>query len=284
MTPQLKAVGLLVFLAVNPAQASSVTSEDIVSRVVKVLRDFQDQPAIVERALTALSVTSGVPSLLVSKGVVPLALAAIKDFGSNLTVRVIVVLVVVTAVVGVVDVVVVRSWLLRTSLLVVSCFALACVWPLLPLHSVAPQLHHVSCLHTSCPLLIYHPLVPCLSQVVTAAIAVLWCIAAAEEHHDLLTETALPTVLSTMTDHVEDARVQENCSGFLFSLSSTVRCRTRTAPSHLLTAFVVGARAWFPALCRGERSWLCGRVLGPPISSEVLNGRHGQQDLRRELC
>ena len=74
----LKAVGLLVFLAVNPAQASSVTSEDIVSRVVKVLRDFQDQPAIVERALTALSVTSGVPSLLVSKGVVPLALAAIK--------------------------------------------------------------------------------------------------------------------------------------------------------------------------------------------------------------
>ena len=103
----------------------------------------------------------------------------------------------------------------------------------------------VCILHVHC--FIYPPLVPCVSQVVTAAIAVLWCIAAAEEHHDLLTETALSTVLSTMTDHVENARVQENCSGFLFSLSSTVRCRTRTAPSHLLTAFVVGARAWFPA-------------------------------------
>jgi hypothetical protein len=89
----------------------------------------------------------------------------------------------------------------------------------------------VCILHVHC--FIYPPLVPCVSQVVTAAIAVLWCIAAAEEHHDLLTETALSTVLSTMTDHVENARVQENCSGFLFSLSSTVRCGTRTAPSHL---------------------------------------------------
>jgi hypothetical protein len=54
-------------------------------------------------------------------------------------------------------------------------------------------------------------------------VAVLWCIAAAEEHHGLLSDVALPMVLTAMADHVEDARVQENCCGFLFSLSSTVR-------------------------------------------------------------
>jgi hypothetical protein len=95
--------------------------------------------------------------------------------------------------------------------------------------------------------------------VVTAAIAVLWCIAAAEEHHDLLTETALPTVLSTMTDHVENARVQENCSGFLFSLSSTVRCGTRhvvlllTFPLPSLSGLALG-------FLRFERSSLRGGV------------------------
>ncbi len=57
--------------------------------------------------------------------------------------------------------------------------------------------------------------------------AVLWCIAAAEEHHGLLSDVALPMVLTAMADHVEDARVQENCCGFLFSLSSTVRVAGR---------------------------------------------------------
>ncbi len=80
-------MGLLAFLAVNPAQCSAVTSDECVDRLLRLLRAFPDQPSILERTLTALFVTPGVPGLLVSKGAVPLAIVAMKDHHSSPAVR-----------------------------------------------------------------------------------------------------------------------------------------------------------------------------------------------------
>ncbi len=80
-------MGLLAFLAVNPAQCSAVTSDECVDRLLRLLRAFPDQPSILERTLTALFVTPGVPGLLVAKGAVPLAIVAMKDHHSSPAVR-----------------------------------------------------------------------------------------------------------------------------------------------------------------------------------------------------
>ena len=68
-------------------QAATVTTDNCLDVLVATLQRFPADAALVERALTALFVTPGVPAVLVQKGVVPLALAALKDHGSNAVVR-----------------------------------------------------------------------------------------------------------------------------------------------------------------------------------------------------
>ena len=64
-------------------------------------------------------------------------------------------------------------------------------------------------------------------QIIAGCVAVFWCLAASEDQHPFLADAVLPVALQVMEQHVADARVQENCCGFLFSLSSTAPQRAK---------------------------------------------------------